>query len=164
MNGPMAGLSAGVGKVGEWTARHWREKPGSDEAGVRSLAWELVQGFEALSSGPFPVGLHIELFGDDERDARTDDEFKAGLDALLETVRSALAMFSGASFGLFTRSVENVDDALALRLRLSATAALGRTRELEKALVFFGAGADEEADIAADLLPAPEWDAAGPSV
>lgn len=160
---PMEGLSVGIGIVGAWTARNWRHGAGTDDADLQAQAWQLIRDLEAMASGPFPLTLDFEIFPEGERAPRTEEEFKAGLDAVLETARAAHSTFSGTGFKLLCRSVAAVDPKLAERLKSASVAALARIREFEKALIFFGAGRDDEADLAADLVPEPVWEA-GPSV
>jgi hypothetical protein len=149
---------------GRWAVRR---RHGVSDSELQASAYRVLASFEELLAGP-SLGLRVVVRGD-ESDASDEDEDgdsdpDSGLNALLESLQRCRESVVGQSAKTLLRALKARKPEIAVTFEAVQGQVVQRLAEIEKMLILFGAGAEEDARIAMDVIPSPPDLEPGPSV
>lgn len=134
-----------------WSVK--RHRPVGD-ADLRATVWKLIAAFEELKA-TLALDLKVTV-----REAREDDlspegpvEDFSSLDTLLDSLRRTRTLLTGARGDRFRRAVRNREPAAAPMYEDALASVLSALQEIEKILVLYGAGTEDDAPLASDVIP-----------
>ena len=122
-------------------------------AELRQLAEEALAAMRGILA--VPLGTRIQT-GDSAPDEQSDTKrasYLAELNGALDVVRRNLRQHESSEFENFVRMIQSRDRDLGARLEETLREYLAYTREVERTLVLFGAGTDDDVDLIGDLVP-----------
>lgn len=136
----------------------WSVKPRRPvgDAELRATAWGLIAAFEELVATP-SLDLEVTV-----REARADEpppeEDFSGVNTLLESLRRTRGLLVGSHGDLFRHALRAREPEASKVYEEALGRALVCFQEIEKLLVLYGAGTDEDAALAGGVIPTPRQD------
>lgn len=145
-----------------WSLR--RRRGGVGEHALKAEVYGVIGSLELLASAPVPeIEVHIRE-GNEDSGTCEEEVTDEGLDVLLKALRAARISLKGQSAEQMLRAARLRFSLAATEYEVALTAALAKLDQIEAFLVLLGAGTDEDAHLAENLIPVPVNILAGASV
>jgi hypothetical protein len=148
-----------VARLGRWALRRRR---GVSDADLHATAYGLIADFEELLSLP-RLAFRTRVLKDGEEPSDESEEAGA-FNALLLSVRRCRGDVLGPGGQALERALKARRPELSDRYLEARGQALEFLAELERMLVLFGAGTEEDAELGMPLIPTPPDMPPGPTV
>jgi hypothetical protein len=146
-------------RLGRWTMRRRR---GISDPELEAVAFDMLAAFENFIAAPvLELTTTVHAAGKPPTDEGSD---LAGLNALLDLLRRCREGTVGASGQTLGRALRIRRPHLASLYESKKSEFLERIVDLEKMLILFGAGTEDDAELGIDFIPEPTDLEPGPSI